>query len=1022
MKQQLIVFTLLLAAVIASPQIQSQPSVGDDVWLRPGVQRRVDPREYKQHWAELTGDGIFFAPATPATPESSGLRDCDGDCWDLQHIPSSDTQWYLGSGAAYDTLAVAFNAGQACTVEEVYFQWFNDGIVTAFAALMGAGAVEATNYTGASVNLTEGYMYPRGTFTGSPIGELLTEPTENIIEGYSVGWESQLDIGGSFQMEPNTPFLIVIVKQADNPNLMAADVFSGESYNWFGGPWTDHLWGNYQSAGTIEENLIDIACLVRVQYPWGPHPAINLFQHSDTYQTAGPAQVMADIFFPIWDYWPTPPPDTSWVNFHWAINGIEQPVITLPEATQLDVDEFGCGLYQYDLNYDVQPVTAIGYWIEYQDYWGVVGMTTQLTYFILEPEQPCAELLVVDNGRPTGYTDAYEDALDQLGIVHEYWNEDDHNGLDSSVINFGWNHILVHGDGCEFVPVLADHDDPGFGEFIDGGGQLILLDEDWFFTHDLAQYPVPLEFFPGDPAYEWFGLAGAFNDPDYDNLSPGGEGDTLLISQIPQLPFANEPYHLVYNDHINQNWGDWLLPGSATSVFEGYNSSAIMAVQWVVNPSANIYCAFDAWRATDPISVLDTRPQVEGLVEYLVSDVPSLPVLSCESGECILPEGFYWNGDPQLVSVTISGGDYALLAADLCHRIDDGQELCEPLEVTDNQASGTLPEVESGALVEYWFRLYDLNLMECNVTESSHFQYSIYRPTSEILLILNSEITDNQYPGMYYLYDWESGSFLADVDFWTEPLVPEILDLYDTVIEITTTYNWSGFEDHYALIDEWLEQGDRNYIIAGDEFFGMLTDWTDTEFSSFDFWYEMGVAAVTMDVSDLLDPSLLAISETDLLTAELYAGLMENQIENLYYDPCFELTTNNRLDGMVSTEESIPCMWDVNSGEAVTIRRQWPNGNRTVVMTLDPLGLNSDPYIWWGASVAGLLNQSLLWFDEEAVWGDINGDSIVNILDIIPIIECIIGVAECTEDMDLNGDGGVDVMDVVMIVAWIMGP
>jgi len=202
----------------------------------------------------------------------------------------------------------------------------------------------------------------------------------------------------------------------------------------------------------------------------------------------------------------------------------------------------------------------------------------------------------------------------------------------------------------------------------------------------------------------------------------------------------------------------------------------------------------------------------------------------------------------------------------------------------------------------------------------------------------------------------------------------------------------------------------------------MLTDWTDTEFSSFDFWYEMGVAAVTMDVSDLLDPSLLAISETDLLTAELYAGLMENQIENLYYDPCFELTTNNRLDGMVSTEESIPCMWDVNSGEAVTIRRQWPNGNRTVVMTLDPLGLNSDPYIWWGASVAGLLNQSLLWFDEEAVWGDINGDSIVNILDIIPIIECIIGVAECTEDMDLNGDGGVDVMDVVMIVAWIMGP
>jgi hypothetical protein len=52
--------------------------------------------------------------------------------------------------------------------------------------------------------------------------------------------------------------------------------------------------------------------------------------------------------------------------------------------------------------------------------------------------------------------------------------------------------------------------------------------------------------------------------------------------------------------------------------------------------------------------------------------------------------------------------------------------------------------------------------------------------------------------------------------------------------------------------------------------------------------------------------------------------------------------------------------------------------------------------------------------------GDINGDGIINILDIIATVNIVLG-GEFNIDADLNGDYNVDILDVILIVNIILG-
>ena len=60
-------------------------------------------------------------------------------------------------------------------------------------------------------------------------------------------------------------------------------------------------------------------------------------------------------------------------------------------------------------------------------------------------------------------------------------------------------------------------------------------------------------------------------------------------------------------------------------------------------------------------------------------------------------------------------------------------------------------------------------------------------------------------------------------------------------------------------------------------------------------------------------------------------------------------------------------------------------------------------------------------FDSSQVLGDVNGDQIINILDIILTVNIVLGINTTTSAADVNNDGVVNILDIVSLVNLILG-
>ena len=60
-------------------------------------------------------------------------------------------------------------------------------------------------------------------------------------------------------------------------------------------------------------------------------------------------------------------------------------------------------------------------------------------------------------------------------------------------------------------------------------------------------------------------------------------------------------------------------------------------------------------------------------------------------------------------------------------------------------------------------------------------------------------------------------------------------------------------------------------------------------------------------------------------------------------------------------------------------------------------------------------------FDQETILGDLNGDEVVNVLDVILLVSMALGNSESDLNGDLNGDGGINILDVILLVNMIIG-
>ena len=57
----------------------------------------------------------------------------------------------------------------------------------------------------------------------------------------------------------------------------------------------------------------------------------------------------------------------------------------------------------------------------------------------------------------------------------------------------------------------------------------------------------------------------------------------------------------------------------------------------------------------------------------------------------------------------------------------------------------------------------------------------------------------------------------------------------------------------------------------------------------------------------------------------------------------------------------------------------------------------------------------------NSIAGDINGDTLLNIQDVILMINIILGLNEFNENADLNSDAIIDILDVVILLNIILG-
>ena len=450
--------------------------------------------------------GEFTLPSSPT----------DDEMFFLSHV-SETAMMELDAGEEGDTFFVVFHPPAPCSVKYVEIKWDCPGEILSFAARFNPQC---------AVMYPDGRAPPRNYGAPTPIGEYITSPASAQALGTGE-WEilplpSEFAIGNSSTMETEL-FGIGFVKLATQPYPLAQFVTDlGYTYTWFGGAWSLNPWGAYSI--NFLSSIVEVMMRVAVIYPWGmPVIAQNISQQSDTYNQTGPFHITCALF----DDGAGVTSEDS-IELVYSLNGIYEYRVEM-------VDEGG-DLYGADININGAPGDFVVYWIHTVDDEGMEYESPSRSFQIVSPANPASDILFIAEGLSDGRIYPYEDYFQNSHWNPEIWNAVLHKGVDGSVVNFGWNNIVVAADGGSAIPAL-DGSTP-FADFLDGGGNLLLIDQDYFAGNGLPAFGF---FIEGDFARDYFGISDYANDPWFPSLPPdtvyrGCAGDPVSGS------FAVYPY------------------------------------------------------------------------------------------------------------------------------------------------------------------------------------------------------------------------------------------------------------------------------------------------------------------------------------------------------------------------------------------------------------------------------------------------------------------------------------------------
>ncbi|MBN2012676.1 T9SS type A sorting domain-containing protein [candidate division KSB1 bacterium] len=526
-------------------------------------------------------------------------------------------------------------------------------------------------------------------------------------------------------------------------------------------------------------------------YPWPPNPKCGVNQLSDTYNLTGPFTVTAT----------TSDLDGTTESCELFVWLNDEEVGSYP-MTSVSPD-----VWQASFSVSAAPGDVISYQAKAIDNDGLEGLSFLTLVDVLAPENPGADILLV--GDDMRIQAMYEEVLQDLGYVYEFWSIDEHAGIDASVTNWGWNNIILAGWGISSLPT-RDYEGNPYAEFLDNGGNLALMSMDWYFG--AGETDTDLEFAAGDFAADYLGLAAGTNDP-------GESADSMLIGLTDDPISGNwdaEPLMLnvgIWENAIGStgaNWIDWTTASTATDAFFAYNQGMGAGVWYDEGSFKTVFLPFmfswlvDTTATGEVVANDDAFALMENILEFFGAGSP--PVV-----EAMGPRyGVYGSGPFTVTANAVdeklakANGANAVVSMQLGYMVDDAADYTW-VDMTAGDGgmySGQIPAVAgdyvmyvvkatdddglSGMTMPYEFWLTGLSATEgAKVLYCGDDYYTWYYLSSVDSLVTST--LDEIAAAKGFTYD------MWDVDMYGAPDYQTVLSNYTSVI-------WHGYGDWDASV------------------------------------------------------------------------------------------------------------------------------------------------------------------------------------------------------------------------------
>lgn len=762
----------------------------------------------------------------------------------LFNYDDDGTEYYLSGGTAGDEWGIWFQSPQAaCSLYAVEFQFYApEGGGTINLDVMAAGSVTPDTVA------NEDSIAVDAVFGDNLMGEgeyfpLEIEATSDWERFVFPEWGYDIDVGRDI-------FWIHWEKTGTSPMLLADDGNPGNYlHTWSYEPVEDGDW-KWSHYGWD----VGIEAMVRCEVIFyeDPPPVVQGKQMNDTYRTDAitlTASATDNALEP-------------------ALEGIASGILIYSlndgdpdtlSATVTGPDEDGV----YTLAADVPagtPGDVYEYYFGATDLAGLYSRSfPALSFERTEPVNPDADLLLVRDNVSSDQRDLFERVLDENDFVYELWDVNVRHGIDGSVINHGWSNIFVYGWGSKTVPVVSEEADPGYGTFIDNGGNLFLVDMDWFYGHGLPAAPT---FEAGDFAYDYFGLASGTNDPGaIEEVDVTG----LNVTEI-DIPFVSTPLKLNHGAYLltsGMGWIDYIVSESATDIFKDDADNIVGATMDHSSTGGGkaVYLSFMADAAGDTLEggtwdYSQFATLLNGAIEYF--GVVSPPIVSL-IGKGTTRFGVASGTDGATINAEAFDGDGSVENVVVKWSVDEGTPYSQNMVFVEGikyTADITLTDFTDNSTVVFWVEATDNEGLTTS-SDVGSFWGTDFTPTEGVKVLYMLD---------YYGPNIDYGPSLADsimkanisnaemvYDYWDvwnnyQADYATVLSNYDAVI-YAGVYDWvmNPEESSVHPLAEFVDNG--GYLLySSEEVLGEYTDWEDLSFGQGHFVYDvLGVEWVGND-------------------------------------------------------------------------------------------------------------------------------------------------------------------------------